>query len=175
MKIVLTEQQYKLIIELNIDDLETDKTKDNDYGDHKWFDYHGKYIDYFKDRPNLLKYTFDDTVKYFNTKYNTKKIKIKYNKQTIAYMVYTKTTFTNEEIDIEDNNEYDIILMTAIHPDYRQKGLLKLMIKKANINKPFLITTSELTTPSVWGNFGCSPIKDLNIGDADGNQLQFCK
>lgn len=175
MKILLTEQQYKVLIEENINDYEIDIIKNNDYGDPTWYDYHGKYSDYFKNNRYGFYKSFDATIHYFNKRYNTKKIIIKDNNQTIGYILYSKTTFSKEEIDQPDNNEYDIILMTAIDPKYRGKSLLNLMIKKASINKPFLVTTSELTTPGVWEKYGCSPIKDLNIGDAENNQLQFCK
>lgn len=175
MKIILTEQQYKLLIELNVDDLETDETKDNNYGDSKWFDYHGYYSYLFKDNPENLKKAIDDTMNYLNNEYDVKKIVLKDNGNTVAFIVYSKTTFKKEDEYgnskyANDENEYDIILSTAIHPDYRGKGLLNLMIKKANIIKPFLIHTSDLTTPGVWEKYGCKPI--LNIY---GGQLQFCK
>lgn len=171
MKIVLTEQQYKLLIELNINNLNFDIINNDDYGNPKWFNYHGKHSNYFKVNPTELESSIKYTINYLNKNYKTNKILIKDNGETVAFMLFTKNTLKKEGIDTNDDNLYDLILSTAIHPDYRRKGLLNLMIKKTNLIKPFLIHTSDITTPGVWEKFGCKPIKDLG----QGNQLQFCK
>lgn len=45
------------------------------------------------------------------------------------------------------------------------------MINKSNIQRPFLVHTSNISTPQVWERIGCKPVKDMGYG----NKVQKCE
>jgi ribosomal protein S18 acetylase RimI-like enzyme len=138
-------------------------------GHHKWFDN----ID-----PEITKQiparTLEQSLKYglgYLTKiygYNLKRVVVKDKNVIVGFLIWTNK---GKELDnLGDNQTYPVIIATAIHPDYRGRGLLKMMINKSNIEKPYLVQTSTLSPIGLWQKMGCNVVKDIG----DGNKIEKC-
>jgi hypothetical protein len=163
MKYIITESQYKLLKEQSFegDNLSSNEIS-NSYKDNKhyqWFDYlDPKFIVPKIDMEAALKNTID---LYINQlKYNIKRIVAKNdNGDIIGFLIFTDKG-TNID-NFGDGKEYPVILSTAVNPDYRNKGILKNMIDKSKVPKPYLVHTSPLSPPGVWEKFGCRKVKEI--------------
>jgi Acetyltransferase (GNAT) family len=175
MKYIITENQFNFLISEEINyqtggeqsDIVSDFTKDK-YA--KWFDYKAPSIKHMRnaDLENSINYVMNS---YLNQKYKLKRVLVKDDGQLVGFLIYSITTPEKENIKNKiDENEYPILLSTAISPEYRNRGLLKKMIEKANIQKPFLVQTSALSTPGIWKKLGCEEIYYLG----QGNSIEFC-
>jgi hypothetical protein len=174
MKYIITESQYNQLTseEINFDttqktDVSTDFVKDK-YA--KWFDYKSPKLKHmsFSQIEDSLNFTMDF---YLKRQYKLKRILVKDDNELVGFLIYSTTTPKQEKIeDILEDKSYPILLSTAIAPNYRNRGLLKQMIDKANITKPFLVHTGQISTPGVWEKLGCRKIKNID----NDNFVELC-
>ncbi len=177
MRIIINENQYKKLISNPIDEVIDsyddedseeniiNKTKDN----LTWMDYRDKSLKNYPE--DIIQKALKDTVDYYKNNYSVKRVVVKDDENVVGYLLFSTTTEKKETISNDDTKQYNIILSTAIHPKYRGKGLLKMMINKSQIKRPFIVHTSSLSTPEVWEKIGCKPVKDLNYNN---NKIQLC-
>jgi ribosomal protein S18 acetylase RimI-like enzyme len=138
-----------------------------DQGHHKWFD--SGNVDYME--KENLEYVLRNSLYFLSThlKYEMKRVVIKDKGKVVGFLVWSDNS--NPKIDdIGDNKKYSILLATAIHPDYRGKGLLRRMINKSGIQKPYLVHTSRITPKGLWEKMGCKIVKNL----PNDNFVQKC-
>lgn len=163
MNYLITESQYKLLKEQSFEDDNLSSTEiSNSYKDNKhyqWFDYLDPkvYISKFN-LESLLRDSIDTYVN--KLKYNIKRIVAKNNNGDVIGFLIFADKGTNID-NLGDGKEYPVIVSTAVNPDYRNKGILKNMIDKSGIRKPYLVHTGPLSPPGVWEKFGCRKVKDL--------------
>jgi|LauGreDrversion4_2_1035121.scaffolds.fasta_scaffold330026_1 hypothetical protein len=137
---------------------------------------HYKWMDYIDPDTNLpkedleraLKYTLDVLVKDY--KYKLKRVVIRDKGEIVSFLIFTDSG--HEVIDnIGDGNTYPVLIATAVHPDYRNRGLLRMMIDNSNMKKPYLVHTSVVSPPGLWEKFGCKIVKELS----DKNKIMKCE
>ena len=161
MKLHITYKQLQFLREQF--DTQSDVDGDNivksyeDNEHYKWFDY----IDpKFKGMipPDQLEFSLKKGVEYLKNMFNydLKRIVVKDKGEVVAFLIYSYTTGKREGLN--DETPYPVLLSTAVHPDYRQRGLLKKMIESAGIQKPYLVQTSIISTPLVWEKMGCKVV-----------------
>lgn len=173
MKLKITPLHLKKLIEQltpSSDDNSDDIIKSyEDDGHYKWFDYiDPEHRD--KISPYHLEFALKKGLSIFRKRfgYDLKRVVIKDKGEIVAFLIYSNTTGTKEGLD--DDTTYTVLLSTAVHPDYRQRGLLRRMIDVANIHKPYLVQTSSISTPHVWEKLGCKVVKEVpGLG-----QIQKC-
>ena len=175
MKVIITESQYKLLREQslesdNLSSTEISKSyKDNKH--YQWFDYlNPRHKDISKDYLEfILKSSIDVYV--YKLKYKVKRIVTKNNDgEIIGFLIYADKGTKMD--DLGDGKEYPVILSTAVNPNYRNQGILKNMIDKSGIPKPYLVHTGPLSPPGLWEKFGCRQVKSLEYG---GNAIKKCR
>lgn len=173
MKVKLTPLRLKKLIEELIpssDDNSDDIIKSyEDDGYYKWFDYiDPEYRD--KINPYHLESVLKKSLSIYRNRfgYDLKRVVIKDKGKVVAFLIYSNTTGTKEGLG--DDATYTVLLSTAVHPDYRQRGLLRRMIDAANIQKPYLVHTSSISTPHVWEKLGCKIVKEV----PGSGQVQKC-
>ena len=177
MRIKITERHLKHIHEVlgtsydtNPEDINRSYKDDKHY---KWFDHVDP--DFLKSNPSVTSDQIENslmyTIQYLKNifRYDLKRVVIKDNDNVVAFLIYSNT---NSEKELMDNEgvPYTVLLATAVHPDYRNKGLLKGMINSAGIQKPYLVHTSPISTPKVWEKMGCQKVVDRG----NGNQVEKC-
>lgn len=187
MKIVITEEQVKnLILLIKEDysvDFESNDTKIVDDFKHTLylFDYMPEDLKlHFKKTENTM-YNFTNimmyTMKFLSSKYDLSRVVVKDKGEIVGFLIYSYTNKDKEEIETDEISEdnYPVLLATAVKPEYRERGLLKLMINNAKIDKPFLVQTSQISTPQVWEKIGCKVLYDLSDKYGEGNKIELCK
>jgi hypothetical protein len=137
-------------------------------GHYKWMDYLKPGVNVPKKDLDLgLRNTLEILVNQFN--YKLKRVVIKDKGEIVSFLIFTDNG--NESIDnIGDGNTYPVLIATAVEPEYRNRGLLKMMIDKSNIQKPYLVHTSVISPPGLWEKFGCKIVKELS----DDNKIMKC-
>lgn len=176
--VILTESELTTIIENIVDEVLTiskDRKNDSDImvkdyegGQYKWFN-----NDYSRIKINDLDLALKRALSQYRTIYgnNLKRVIAKDDGIPVGFLIYTLEG--NPYIDnIGDGKTYPVVCSTAVNPNYRNKGILKGMIEKSGIGKPFLVHASYLSPPNLWERFGCKPAKNL---DNNGNQLLKCE
>lgn len=140
-----------------------------DEGHYRWF----KVVD-----PNItdkypaaylemaLKYGLGQLTKMYG--YDLKRVVIKDKGKIVGFLIWTNKG--SDVDDIGDNKIYPVILSTAIHPDYRNRGLLRMMLNKSGIEKPYLVQTSSLSPIGLWEKMGCKIVKKMELG----NNIEKC-
>jgi ribosomal protein S18 acetylase RimI-like enzyme len=186
MKIIITESQYKLIteredkknIQESIDEQRVvrDKGKTGDIvksfedgGHYKWFNI--KDNEFAKRIPyNYLEFAMKKSLNTLTSMYGytLKRVVVKDKGEIVGYLIWADKG--SELDDIGDNQTYKVIVATAIHPDYRRRGLFKMMINKSGIQKPYLVQTSSFSEVGFWENMGCKVAKEIG----DGNKIEKC-
>lgn len=139
------------------------KTKDQT----TWLDYRDPSLSSYPE--DMLTASIKHTIDYLRSKYKLKRVTVKDDNRDVGFLVYSKTNERKERIS-HDETPIDIILITAIDPKYRNQGILKQMMDKSKIKRPFIVHTSKLSTPQVWERIGCKPVKDLG----GGNKVEKC-
>lgn len=140
-----------------------------DQGHHKWFDI----IDP-EYKKTILPHQLEQALKYglgYLTSvygYNLKRVVIKDKGEIVGFLIWTNKG--GEIDDLGDSQTYPVIIATAIHPNYRNRGLLRMMINKAGILKPYLVQTSALSPIGLWEKMGCKMVKDVG----QGNKIEKC-
>lgn len=145
------------------------KTKDQ----MDWMDYRSSELKKMAPE-NHIKAMLKMGMDILKNKYKLKRVVVKDDDVDVGFLIYSKTTENMEKISDNTSKSYDVVLATAINPKYRQQGLLKRMMESANINRPFFVQTSLITTPLVWEKLGCSPIRNMDEF-GPGNVIQICK
>lgn len=176
MKCIITESQYDLLMseELNF---KTDDSQSNiidDFSKQKlanWFDYKSPEISHLT--KGDIAFNLNHVMKYYyGQHYKLKRVLVKDDNELVGFLVYSETTPKKENIEkLIDDKTYPIILSTAISPQYRNRGLLTKMFEKAKIQKPFIVHTSQISTPGIWDKFGCKKIKEVGVG----GYVEYCK
>ena len=166
MKILIKEEQYNnLLDKINID---------NDINDfepnYEWFDYRNDKTKNISD--DVINSGLKRSIEYYNEEYKIKKVTIIKNEKIIGFLLFSFTTLEKEGLNSIDLSQYPIILSTAIQPEFRNKGLLKMMINKANIKKPFLVHTSIISPSNLWEKFGC---KEIGTKFSKDNKIEMCQ
>ena len=162
MKVIITESQLEELMALVKNRYDNNKVANVTKNQTHWFDYFGPSLQQYSkvDIDRSLKYTMD----WLKDRYKLKRVVAKDNNKDVGFFVWSKTTPDKEEWIPGDTTEYDVILATAIDPKYRGQGLLKNMIQKSGVQKPFLVQTSDLSTPEVWSKIGCTPVMKYKDG-----------
>ena len=180
----LSESQLTTIIENIVDEVLTiSKDPQNDTlkmvqdyegGQYKWFN---------NDYPNIkikidnIDFDINGMIKKALSIYrifygnDLKRVIAKDDDIPVGYLIYSKKGSPHFD-DIGDGETYPVICSTAVHPEYRNKGILKGMIQKSGIGDPFLVHSGQLSPPNLWEKFGCKPVKKL---DNYGNQILKCE
>jgi N-acetylglutamate synthase-like GNAT family acetyltransferase len=147
----------------NEDIIKTFKNKEH----YKWFDYLNPNVDIPRNSLEvIMKDGLDMLTKMF--KYKLDRVVIKDKGEIVAFLIYTKEGKIID--DIGDGNKYPVLLSVAVKPEYRNKGLLKMMIEKSGVKKPYLVQTGVITTPEVWEKLGCKVVKKIDTY----NSIQKC-
>ena len=134
-----------------------------DKGHYKWFNTDGVSDMPAKDVEDALRYTLEALATKFG--YKMKRVVIKDKGVVVGFLIWSD--MGNPYIDdIGDGETYPVLLSTAILPEYRGKGLLRRMIDKSGIQKPYLVHTSKLSPIGLWEKMGCSVVKDHGSGNA---------
>lgn len=138
-------------------------------GHYQWFDYlDPKLKD--KIKPFMLnialKYGLERLTKQYG--YNLKRVIVKDKDEVVGFFIWTDKG--TEIDDIGDGKVYPVILSTAVHPEYRNRGLLKRMIETSGIEKPYLVQTGPISPIGLWEKLGCKIVKKI----AGGNSLKKC-
>lgn len=136
-------------------------------GHYKWFDYLDPKV---KLDPNnleyALKYGLEHLTKYYG--YTLKRVVVRDKGQVVGFLIWSDTP---KEIDnIGDEKNYQVLLATAIDPDYRNRGLLRKMIIRAGLQKPYLVQTSSINPIGLWEKMGCKKVKKID----DNNFIEKC-
>lgn len=187
-KYVLTENQIEYITknivfeQLDIDREEDDQKIVNDFKDViSWFDYMPKGLkDFFAQNPygvGSFEKAMMATMEFLDRKYDLKRVVVKDKDNVVGMLIYSYTDKDNEGIEndeVDDDIQYPVLLAAAVHPNYRQKGLLKMMITNAPVQHPFLVQTSQISTPKVWEKMGCKMVQDLSAKYGEGNAIELC-
>lgn len=174
----LTESQLTTIIENIVDEVltiskdrknDTDRmVKDYEEGQYKWFN-----NDYSRIKSDNIDLALKRALSTYRVFYgnNLKRVIAKEDGIPVGFLIYTlegNSYFDN----IGDGKTYPVVCSTAVNPEYRNKGILKGMIEKSGIGKPFLVHASYLSPPNLWERFGCKHAKDL---DNQGNEILKCE
>lgn len=139
-----------------------------DKGHYKWFDYvNPEFKIEPNDLENGLRNTLDYLTKYYG--YNLKRVVIKDKGEIVAFLIYIDKN-DKPHTNTDDGKTYPVLVSTAVHPDYRNRGLLKMMINKSGITKPYLVQTSAISPPGFWEKHGCKIIKRFD----QFNSLEKC-
>lgn len=157
-------------------DIEYDKSGVDDIiqsyeksGHYKWFDYLDPSVKGMIPQDSLedsLKNTLSELKKRFG--YELKRVVVKDKEQIVGFFIWSdKGSYID---NIGDNKTYQVILSTAIHPEYRNRGLLKKMIEKSGIQRPYLVQTSWISPIGFWERMGCSVVKNMG----NGNKIEKC-
>lgn len=169
-------EQYN--IDREDDDVKIVKDFDNVIS---WFDYMPQGLkDFFAQNPygvNSFKKAMVATMSFLGRRYDLKRVVVKDKEEIVGMLIYSYTDKDFEDIDndeVEDETKYPIVLAAAVHPNYRQKGLLKMMISQAPVQHPFLVQTSQISTPEVWAKLGCKLVQDLSAKYGEGNAVEMC-
>lgn len=176
MKIIITEEQLRKIISEDYvvdDDPSTPEDVEKsfvDKGHYKWFDQRS---DELKNYPesmimDSLKTTLGYLRRVFN--YNLKRVFVKDGGEIVAFLIFSDTNEKKERISDKDGNRLNVILATAVDPEYRNRGLLRKMIMRANLGFPYLVHTSHISPHHVWEKLGCTPVVDMG----QGNKVEKC-
>jgi hypothetical protein len=176
--IKLTESQLTTIIENIVDEVLTiskDRKNDSDRmvkdyeeGQYKWFN-----NDYSRIKSDNIDLALKRALSAYRRIYgnNLKRVVAKEDGIPVGFLIYTLESSSHID-DIGDGKTYPVICSTAVNPEYRNKGILKGMIDKSGIGKPFLVHASYLSPPNLWERFGCKHAKDL---DDQGNEILKCE
>jgi len=136
---------------------------------HKWFDNTDPEI--AKQIPaSTLEQSLKYSLRYLTSVYgyDLKRVVVKDKNVIVGFLIWANKGKKLD--DLGDNQTYPVILATAIQPDYRGRGLLKMMINKSNIKKPYLVQTSALSPIGLWMKMGCNVVKELGAG----NKIEKC-
>ena len=170
MKIIITENQLRKVVETKV---YSDKSNNDDInksfinqGHYKWFDT-DKITQYPK---NVIEYSLKMTLNTLYTVYGyqLKRVVVKDKGVIVGFLIWSDSG--SELDDIGDNKNYQVLLATAISPEYRGKGLLRRMIEKSGIQKPYLVHTSIMSPEGLWKKMGCEVVKDIDIN----NKVEMC-
>lgn len=188
MKYVLNEKQIDYIIknhifeQLDIDREEDDQKIASEFENIiSWFDYMPQSLrDYFAEKPFGMTFekAMSATMDFLNQRYDLKRVVVKDKDAVVGMLIYSFTDKDFEDIEndeVFEGEQYPIVLAAAVHPNYRQKGLLKMMLTSAPVNQPFLVQTSQISTPKVWEKLGCKMVQDLSAKYGEGNAIELCK
>lgn len=178
MKIILTESQYRQITNY-IGEQRVSRDKSNtddiiksfeDKGHYKWFDVNNLNVFPPYVTPQMLEYSLKKTLNTLSKTfgYSLRRVVVKDKGEIVGYLIWSDKG--GELDDLGDGQTYSVILATAIHPDYRRRGLFKMMINKSNIQKPYLVQTSVFSPDGFWGKMGCEAVKDVG----NGNTIEKC-
>jgi ribosomal protein S18 acetylase RimI-like enzyme len=140
-----------------------------DKGHYKWFNI--KDSEFLKHIPyNYLEFAMKKSLDTLTSKFNytLKRVVVKDKGEIVGYLVWANKG--SELDDIGDNQTYKVIVATAIHPEYRKRGLFKMMLDKSGIQKPYLVQTSSFSEAGFWENMGCKVAKEIG----DGNKIEKC-
>ena len=97
-----------------------------------------------------------------------KRVIVKDKGETVAFLIWSDK---GGDVDnLNNDKEYQVILATAVNPEYRRRGLLKTMLLKSGIQKPYLVQTSDLSPTGLWEKLGCKKVKELG----GGNYIERC-
>lgn len=138
-------------------------------GHYRWMDYMKPGVNIPKhDLEHGLRNTLEMLVNQYD--YKLKRVVIKDKGEIVSFLIFTDKG--SDVIDnIGDGNTYPVLIATAVEPEYRNRGLLKMMIDKSNIQKPYLVHTSVISPPGLWENFGCRVVKELS----EDNKIMKCE
>jgi ribosomal protein S18 acetylase RimI-like enzyme len=137
---------------------------------------HYKWMDYLNPEAKISKFDLDMSLKYtldaLNKVYGyiLKRIVVKDDGEIVGFLIYSYKGHSQLD-DIGDGKIYPVLLSTAVHPNYRNKGLLKMMVDRSELKKPFLVHVSLISPPGLWEKFGCKVVKDMS----DGNKIMKCE
>jgi hypothetical protein len=137
-------------------------------GQYEWFNNDYSHIN-VKDLKNGLK----NGLNVYRSIYGNslKRVVAKDGNIPAGYLIYVENSHIHID-NIGDGKKYPVICSTAVNPDYRNKGILKGMIDKSGIQKPYLVHASLLSPPNLWERFGCKSVKKL---DDNGNEILKCE
>ena len=137
-------------------------------GHYKWFDYLNPDIEI---KPYDLEYGLKHSISHLTKVYgyNLKRVVIKDKDEIVAFLIYIDKN-DKEFTDVGDGKTYPVLVSTAVHPDYRNRGLLKMMINKSGLTKPYLVQTSAISPPGFWEKLGCKIIRKYD----QFNALEKC-
>lgn len=170
----LTESQLRNIID-EVLSMSKDRKNDSDRmvkdyegGQYKWFN-----NDYSRIKVNDLDLALKRALSQYRTIYgnNLKRVIAKDDGIPVGFLIYTLEG--DPYIDnIGDGKIYPVVCSTAVNPEFRNKGILKSMIEKSGIGKPFLVHASYLSPENLWERFGCKHAKNF---DDKGNKILKCE
>jgi len=130
---------------------------------YKWFD--------TKNVPEIpadtLEYSLKHTLEALAVSYGyeMKRVVIKDKGEIVGFLIWSDMGNPNID-DIGDGEKYPVLLATAISPEYRGQGLLRKMINKSGIGRPYLVHTSKISPIGLWEKMGCSVVKNIGFGNA---------
>ena len=168
MKVIYTSKQLKLIKE----QIETDRHKiKNDFivGNHySWFN---RPIQISEDRyKDGMNYTID----YLTKQYDTKRVIVSDNDKLVGFLIFAETTISKEVPREMNNTPMNVILSTAIDPEYRNRKLFNKMLTESQITKPFIVHLGDHSPFDFWEKFGCKPIYEYPSPNK-GNFVFLCR
>ncbi len=167
LKLIITEDQFNRLIDTDLEDDEEKIIKNYEDGKlYKWFN--NKVPGY---EPHKIEDLLKKTIKYLVNiyKYKIKQVVVKDKGNIVGFIIYS---FTPNNFDIpKDGKKYPVLLSTGIDPNYRGRGLFKLMFDRSELTKPYVVHTSQISPEGFWEKQGCDTFN--NIGQ--GNEIKLCK
>ena len=132
---------------------------------HKWFDKGNTDLD-----DDTLRDGLNNQIAQYESWYgdNLKKVVIKDKGKIVGFLIWTNRG--GQIDDLGDGESYPVLLSTAIDPEYRNRGLLKMMIERAGLQKPYLVHASDISPIGLWQKMGCKVAKHLG----GGNKIEKC-
>jgi hypothetical protein len=171
MNIILTESQLRKVVETKVysDKSNNDEISNSfiNQGHYKWFNTE-KYSNYPK---HIIEYSLMMTLKTLHKQYGyqLKRVVVKDKGEIVGFLIWSDSGSKLD--DLGDDKNYQVLLATAVSPEYRNKGLLRKMIEKSGIQKPYLVHTSVMSPEGLWEKMGCKVVKKLDDND---NKIEMC-
>ena len=140
-----------------------------DQGHYKWFDYINP-DSKFSMSPEFLEHALRKTLSNLALRfgYQMKRVVVKDKGQIVGFLIWSDKGSSLDNLG--NNRNYQVILATAVHPEYRNRGLLKTMLMKSGIQKPYLVQTSDISPIGLWQKMGCKKVKPVG----GGNYIERC-
>ena len=132
---------------------------------HKWFDKGNLDID-----DNQLRDGLNSAIQQYEVWYgdDLRKIVVKDKGKIVGFLIWAIRGIYIDDLD--DGETYPVLLSTAIDPEYRNRGLLKMMIERAGLQKPYLVHVSPISPVGLWEKIGCKVVKHMG----NGNKIAKC-
>lgn len=176
-KIIITESQLKRLLKedvsVNIDNSNPDDIASTHEKEGYW--------EWLHDDLNALAKQFNAPLNYIKTNlqkvlyaakeyfgYNLKRVLVADDDKVVGFLVWADQGTQLD--DIGDGNNYQVLIATAISPEYRGRGLFNKMLTKSDIKKPFIVQLNPTSPMDFWSRYGCKVEKTF----PDGNKIAKC-